>query len=210
MSAAGHRANEDVAIGEVFDQADAIPEDRTMRKGRTWIDRNDADGFAGGARGLHERRRQRRLADARRSGDADRDGATAARKERMHQLRSPSGFGATDRARESARVARFEQRQNLAVALVHLKPATCVATRGRSRTAVRMPPRAPMLPSVANTASAVKRIDQPLGPPGRVSAPTVKNHRISAHRAEPAETNASRAISASTASNARCGASIKM
>src|ERR1700676_5047653 len=210
MSAACHRANENVTIGKVFGQADAVSEDRTVRERRAWIDGNDADGLAGGARDLHERRRQRRLADARRTGDADRDRATAARKERVHQLRAPSGFGATDRAREPARIARLEQHQNLAVSFVHLEPATCAATRGRSRTAVRMPPKAPMPPSVARPASAAKRIDQPLGPPGRVSAPTVRSHRISAHSAEPAETNASRAISASTASSARCGASIKM
>src|ERR1700693_72133 len=207
MAAACHRANEYTGIRKVLVQPCAIAEDRAVRKRRTRIDRDDADRFAGGAHDLHERRRQRRLTDAGRARDADRGRATAAWEKRVHQFRTLARFGAADRARESARIARLEQRQDLAIALVHL--ATSAATRGRSRRAIAIPRRAPIVASVANAASAAKAIDHRLGPAGGVSAPKVKSQRISAHNAEPLATNVDRATSASTASSARCGASLK-
>ena len=52
MSAAGHRANEDVAIGEMLGKADAIAEQRAVRERRARIDRDDADASCRSERAL--------------------------------------------------------------------------------------------------------------------------------------------------------------
>jgi hypothetical protein len=103
VSAARHRANENVGIGEVLGETDAIAQYGAVRKRRAWIDGDDADRFAGGARDGDQCRTERRFPHARRSGEPDRERSPGALEERVHEGRTPARFRARDRTRQAAR-----------------------------------------------------------------------------------------------------------
>ena len=108
MAAAGHRTNEYFLIGEVFGEANAIAEQRAVREWRAGIDRYYADSFAARARVADQSRRKRRLADTRRPGKPDGRRAPGLWVKRAYELAASPRFGARNRPRERARIARLE------------------------------------------------------------------------------------------------------
>ena len=74
VPAGSHRADEHARVEEVIDEADPVAEQRALRERARGVDRDDADGQVEGPHVAHERADQRRLADARRAGDPDREG----------------------------------------------------------------------------------------------------------------------------------------
>ena len=86
VPARAHRADVDLRVEEVVGEADAVAEQRAARERARRVDGDDADAPAEAARMADERADERRLADARRPGDADRRGATRARVDPPHDL----------------------------------------------------------------------------------------------------------------------------
>src|SRR5512146_1646089 len=100
MPAACHRANEYVGVDEMLGETYAIAEQRAVRKRRTRVHRNHADGFPERTCLAHECRRERRLSDARRSREADRQRPARTRVERANQLGTAAAFSPRNGARE--------------------------------------------------------------------------------------------------------------
>ena len=100
VAAAGHRPDKNFAICKVFGQANAIAQQRPVRKRRTGIHRHDTDALAQRAHFANERVAQGGFADARRSRQTDRQCAPGLREKMAHELGAPSGFRAADRARQ--------------------------------------------------------------------------------------------------------------
>ena len=86
-TARGHRADEDAAVGVELGHADAVAEDRAAGEGRRRVDGDDADALLLRAVVLRHRRDERRLARARRAGDADDPRASGLRIELREQPR---------------------------------------------------------------------------------------------------------------------------
>ncbi len=78
MPAAGHRTNEDVGVGEVLRQTNAVAQNRTVRERRARVDRDYADRFSFAARDANQRGTQGRLPDPGRTGQPDRRRAARA------------------------------------------------------------------------------------------------------------------------------------
>ena len=110
MSATCHRANEDVGIGEVFGETNAIAQESAVRKGRARIDRYHADRAPEFARVRDERRTERRLSDSRRSGKPNRQRTSGSIVHRPDEIRRASGLGERDCTRERSRAALVEGR----------------------------------------------------------------------------------------------------
>src|SRR5919201_3926081 len=86
VTARAHRADEDIAVEEVVGEADPVAEQRPLRERAGRVDRDHADGLPLLADVADDGADQTRLADAGRTGDADRVRAAGLRVELAHDL----------------------------------------------------------------------------------------------------------------------------
>ena len=155
MASRGHRADEHAVVGAVLAHADAVSQHRAAGHRARRVDRNDADPPAAGEPLAEQRVDERRLARARRTGDADhlRPADVPRQPRAQRAARGTLDLHGRDRPRDRAPVAGEDRGEEGVLRRVHRpRPpparvrirAPCAAAR-RSRRACS-PPRPPRPP----------------------------------------------------------------